>query len=91
MTFDKRLRITREWIATGGGLSPVECSNGFAAASPIGQMLEGLKTAHAQLVDAADERYTPAQRREIARATLARVSGVFSAAAKLASSAAMFL
>jgi hypothetical protein len=91
MTFDKRLLITREWIAAGGVQSPVECSSGSGAASPIGQMLEGLKTAHAELVDAADEQYTAAQRREIARATLASVGGVFSAAAKLASSAAVFL
>jgi len=81
-----RKEIAARWIELRKSGMPDYCpgrSGGTTGHSSVGQMLVAIRTANGELVDIANHKYTPAQRKAIIEATLQRLGGVLTRAASL--------
>ena len=85
-----RADIASKWIARVMLDFPAYCPGGggrgpATSHSQVAEMLLAVKSANAELVDLANHKYTPAQRKAIADATLSRLGRALSRIASLAS------
>lgn len=81
MTLEARREVADVWVSQKQVPTPGFCVGGNAPAAghgDVAEMLLGVRAANIELIDLANHKYTPAQRKAIAEATLSRLGTLLS-------------